>query len=68
MNDMAFDLPALDDIGDLIDDAIRNPDRADAIKARIRRRLRGEPIPTLVSAPPADVADDTEDMWDNVPV
>lgn len=59
---------ALEDIGVLIDDAIRNPDRADLVKARIRSKILGHPVAVPVAKPVDDESVEPDDLWENVPI
>jgi hypothetical protein len=60
----ATEMP-VDDIGQMIDDALADPARAARMTAALRRRLAQVPP----AAPHDDAADpDAEDLWDNVPL
>lgn len=55
-----------DDVDRLVDTLLAEPARAEDIKTQLRRRLRSDGAAHLKAVP--TVADDLDDMWDNVPV
>lgn len=59
-----------DDVGTFVDEAIRNPERAEDIKNALRERLAMPGVTRLRhSNRPRDThAAEAEDFWDNVPV
>lgn len=67
MRDLSATDPLFDELEALIDEALEDPARAPAVKARIKARLGGAnrgaaPLPHR----PSTDADD-EDLWDNIP-
>lgn len=59
-----------DDIGVYVDEAIRNPERAEDIKAALRQRLEMPSIHRLrrTAERTESAYADAEEFWDNVPV
>jgi hypothetical protein len=51
-----------DEIDSFVDGLLADPSRADELKADLRRRFR------VVAPADQDVDDDSEDLWENVPV
>jgi hypothetical protein len=65
VRDLTTTATPVDDIGQMIDEALADPARAARMSAAIRRRLAHPPA----AAEPADAPDpDAEDLWDNVPL
>ncbi len=58
--------PMMDDIGAMIDEALAKPERAEAMKTRIRARLARRARPE--AAPDLSCEDDQDDFWENVPI
>ncbi len=72
MKDALIDkTPHPDDIDALVEDLLRNPERAEAVKASLRDKMGSGEVVELRApkAPPAAIeADDVDDFWENVPI
>ncbi len=62
--------PVVDDIADLIDEAIAHPDKVGSVKEAIRRKLREDGDLKVVSSrsDTEEARTEGEDLWDNLPV
>lgn len=54
------------DLDDLIDEAVRHPDRAERIKETLRQRVLGVSRPGVAAETASE--DASFDLWDNLPV
>ena len=65
MRDLTATRTPVDDIGQMIDEALADPARAARMTSALRRRLAQVP-PAALHDEAADP--DAEDLWDNVPL
>jgi hypothetical protein len=68
MRDLSATDPLVDDLEALIDEALADPSRAPAVKARIRARLGRAASPSAGGEPHEAALSDAEDLWDNLPL
>jgi hypothetical protein len=68
LRDLQATDPLIDELTALIDDALGDPSRAALVKSRIRERLLASAPQTRPAAPDIAGEDDSEDLWNNVPL
>lgn len=69
MTDIFVPEPSVDDIVALIEEAVRNPERAEEIKIGLRRKMsRPSGLARAASASADEATGEPEDLWDNVPI